>query len=162
MKRAFWFLSFILLASTLGGFILAHEITWLLFQRGSFNTQDTINTAVVLQMYIIGLLPYGLQKLFLLWLYAKEMQLKAAKIATISLVTYIILAVSLITPMGVSGLALASTASGFVGFALTLQVFGVKNFFDILRSKNTIYISIGCVVFTILLLIFKGFISAYI
>ena len=162
LQKAFWFLAALLSASAIGGFILAKEITWLLFQRGAFSIEDTLNTTAVLQMYMIGLLPFGLQKLFLLWLYAKEMQLKAAKIATISLITYIILAISLITPMGVSGLALASTASGFVGFSLTLQVFGVKNFFDILRSKNTIYLSVGCIIFTILLLTFKGFISVYI
>ena len=162
MKKAFWFLSFILMASTLGGFILAHEITWLLFQRGAFSSQDTTNTALVLQMYIIGLLPYGLQKLFLLWLYAKEMQMKAAKIATFTLITYTIIALSLISPMGVSGLALAGTLSGFVGFILTIKAFKIENFLDILRSKNAIYLFIGSVIFTIFLLIFKDFISVYI
>ena len=162
MKKAFWFLSFILMASTLGGFILAHEITWLLFQRGAFSSQDTANTTLVLQMYIIGLLPYGLQKLFLLWLYAKEMQMRAAKIATFTLGTYTVIALSLISPMGVSGLALAGTLSGFMGFTLTLRAFGVENFLDILRSKNAIYLLIGSVLFTILLLIFKDFIGVYI
>jgi len=162
MKKAFWFLSFILMASTLGGFILAHEITWLLFQRGAFTIQDTADTALVLQMYIIGLLPYGLQKLFLLWLYAKEMQMRAAKIATFTLGTYTLLALSLISPMGVSGLALAGTLSGFIGFVLTIKAFGIENFLDILRSKNVIYLIIGSIVFTIFLLFFKGIISAYI
>jgi putative peptidoglycan lipid II flippase len=111
---------------------------------------------------MIGLLPYGLQKLLLLWLYAKEMQMKAAKIATFSLSSYIIVALVLITPMGVSGLALASTFSGFVGFILTIRTFGVKNFFDILRSKNLIYLGLGAILLTILLLIFKDFISVYI
>ena len=155
MQKAFWFLSFVLVASTLGGFILAHEITWLLFQRGSFDAQDTINTTTVLQMYIIGLLPYGLQKLFLLWLYAKEMQLKAAKIATFSLVTYTLLALLLITPMGVGGLALAGTLSGFVGFGLTIKVFGIKNFLDMLHSKYAIYLLISIPVFTTMLLYLK-------
>ena len=162
MRKAFWFLTFLLSASTIGGFILSKEIIWLLFQRGAFSIQDTTNTSLVLQMYMIGLLPYGLQKLLLLWLYAKEMQLKAAKIATISLSSYIVLALSLITPMGVSGLALAGTLSGFVGFGLTIKAFGVKNFLDILRSKNTTYLVVGMIVFTILLLIFKDFIDVYI
>jgi putative peptidoglycan lipid II flippase len=162
MKKAFWFLSFILSASSLVGFILAHEITWLLFQRGVFDSTDTANTTVVLQMYIIGLLPYGLQKLFLLWLYAKQMQLHAAKIATISLSSYIILALVLISPMGVSGLALASTFSGFMGFILTIKAYGVKNFFDILRSKNSLFLVVSMSIFTILLFIFKDYFSVYI
>ena len=64
--------------------------------------------------------------------------------------------------MGASGLALASTLGGIVSFILTLRVFGVQNFFDILRSKNAIYLVIGAVFFTISVLIFKDFISAYI
>ena len=162
LQKAFWFLAFLLTASTIGGIILSREITWLLFERGAFSAQDTTNTTAVLQMYMIGLLPFGLQKLFILWLYAKEMQMKAAKIATFSLGTYIIFALAFITPMGASGLALASTLGGFVSFILTLRVFGVQNFFDILRSKNAIYLVIGAVIFTILLLIFKDFISVYI
>jgi len=155
MQKAFWFLLFLLGASTIGGFILSKEIIHLLFERGAFSAQDTQMSAAVLQMYIIGLLPYGLQKLLLLWLYAKEMQLRAAKIATFSLLAYVLMALLLISPMGVSGLALASTLSGFVGFTLTIKAFGVKNFFAILRSKNALYFSIGAVIFTILILLIK-------
>ncbi|WP_373069986.1 murein biosynthesis integral membrane protein MurJ [Sulfurimonas sp.] len=162
MQKAFWFLVSILTASAICGYILAHEITWLLFERGAFSAEDTQNTTLVLQMYMIGLLPFGLQKLFLLWLYSKEMQMRAAKIATVSLVTYIVFALSFISVLGVSGLALASTLSGFASFTLTIKAYGVKEFFDILRSKNTLYLIIGIVIFTFLLLIFKDFISAYI
>ena len=162
LKRAFWFLAYVLTASTLGGIILAHEITWLLFQRGAFSAQDTANTTAVLQMYMLGLLPFGIQKLFVLWLYAKELQMKAAKIATLSLGVYITFALLFITPLGVAGLALASTLGGLVSFLFTIKVFGVKNFFDILRSKNALYLVVGSILLTILLLLFKDFISAYI
>ena len=162
MKKAFWFLAFLLTASTIGGIILSREITWLLFERGAFSATDTSNTTAVLQMYMIGLLPFGLQKLFVLWLYAKEMQMQAAKIATYSLVTYIIIALSLISPMGVSGLALASTVGGFISFTLTIKSFGVQNFLDILRSKNAVYLLLGAILFTALLFVFKDFISSYI
>lgn len=162
MARAFWFLAFLLTASTIGGIILSREITWLLFERGAFSATDTSNTTAVLQMYMLGLLPFGLQKLFVLWLYAKEMQMQAAKIATFSLVTYIVIALSLISPMGVSGLALASTIGGFVSFTLTIKSFGLQNFLDILRSKNLIYLIVGAIFFTVLLLVFKEFIGVYI
>ncbi|MFT7860183.1 MAG: murein biosynthesis integral membrane protein MurJ [Sulfurimonas sp.] len=162
LKKAFWFLTYLLTLSTLGGIILSREITWLLFERGAFDANDTQNTSYVLMMYLIGLIPFGLQKLLVLWLYAKQMQLRAAKIATASLITYIIFALSFIQPLGVGGLALASTIGGFVSFTLTVRVFGVKNFLDIIRSKNLIYLLSGSAVFTILLLIFKDFIGAYI
>ncbi len=158
LQKAFWFLSFLLTASTLGGFILSQEITTLLFERGAFTNEDALQTTLVLQMYILGLLPLGLQKLLLLWLYAKQMQLHAAKIATFSLVSYIVFALSLITPMGTSGLALASSISGFVGFALTIRVFGMDNFKRLFWSKNLVYLVIASGVFTILLFIFKNLI----
>jgi len=112
-------------------------------------------------MYMIGLLPFGLQKLFVLWLYAKEMQGKAAKIATYSLVTYVLIALSLISPMGVSGLALASTSGGVVSFILTIRVFGLSNFMDIIRSKNAIYLLVGATLLTFMLLAFKEFLASY-
>ncbi|QOP41507.1 murein biosynthesis integral membrane protein MurJ [Sulfurimonas marina] len=161
LKKAFWFLAYLLTFSTIGGVILSHEITWLLFEHGAFDANDTKNTSLVLMMYLIGLIPFGLQKLLVLWLYAKQMQLSAAKIATASLLTYIVFALALIQPLGVGGLALASTMGGFVSFTLTVRVFGLKNFFDIIRSKNLIYLLISSTIFVFLLLIFKNFIQAY-
>ena len=162
LQKAFWFLAFLLTCSTIGGIILSHEIIWLLFERGAFDAQDTNNTSSVLQMYMLGLLPFGIQKLFVLWLYAKEMQAKAAKIATISLATYIAFALAFILPFGVSGLALASSIGGFVSLFFTLKVFGMKNFFAILRSKNLIYLALSSIVLIPLLLILKEFLRAYI
>jgi putative peptidoglycan lipid II flippase len=162
LEKAFWFLSFLLLASTIGGYILAEEIIWLLFERGAFIAEDTTNTSMILKMYMIGLLPIGLSKLFLLWLYAKEMQMMAAKIATYSLLSYIVFALTLISPFGVAGIAFASTLSGFVNFGFIIKIFGVKSFLDILRNKKIIYLLISSVIFTFILLIFKDFISVYI
>ncbi|EQB40424.1 multidrug transporter MurJ [Sulfurimonas hongkongensis] len=159
MKKAFWFLTFLLTASTIGGIILSHEIVWLLFERGSFTAEDTTNSSTVLQMYMIGLLPLGLQKLFLLWLYANERQLHAAKIATFSLLFYVIFALTLIAPMGAAGLALAGTISGFAGFTLTVKAFGIKDFLEMLGLKNIIYLIVGSTALSLLLLAFKSFIS---
>lgn len=162
LSKAFWFLAFLLTGSTIGGIILSHEITWLLFERGAFTAEDTANTTLVLQMYMLGLLPFGLQKLFVLWLYAKEMQMRAAKIATYSLVTYIIFALAFIGPFGVSGLALASTIGGFVSFVFTLHVFGRENFFAIIRSKNSIYLMFASIMLAISLLYIQEYLHQFI
>jgi len=161
LKKAFWFLSFVLTASTIGGIVLAHEITWLLFERGAFTTANTVQTTAVLQMYMIGLLPFGLQKLFALWLYAKEMQMQAAKIATLSLVIYIVLALSLIQPLGVAGLALASTIGGLSSFIFTVQTFGLSNLMEILDSRNSVILLVSAIVFTLVLVVVKSFIAPY-
>jgi putative peptidoglycan lipid II flippase len=162
LEKAFWFLAFLLIGSTVGGYMLAHEITWALFERGAFSTEDTYNTTAVLQMYMIGLIPFGLQKLFVLWLYAQEMQMRAAKIATFSLAAYIILALSLISPMGVSGLALASTMSGFVSFILTIRVFGTAQFFKMLKSVKSLYLILLTSLLIIILLFLKEYLKQFI
>ena len=144
-------------ASSIGGIILSHEITYLLFQRGAFNAQDTIITTSVLEMYMIGLIPFGMQKLFILWLYAKEMQIKAAKIATISLGIYIVLAIIFINILGVSGLALASTIGGFTSLFLTLKVFGFSEFLKFIDFKNIIYLFAGSIALIFLLFSLKEF-----
>ena len=162
LAKAFWFLASLLLLSTIGGIILASEITWLLFERGAFSAEDTKSTSGVLAMYMLGLLPFGLQKLFVLWLYAKEMQGTAAKIATYSLLTYTLSALTLITPFGVSGLAFASTMGGFVSFFLTVKIFGIKNFLAIIWHKNLLYLVSGSLLFTLALLYFKESIRVYI
>jgi len=56
------------------------------------------------------------------------------------LVFNIILSILLIFPLQASGLALASSLSGFVLFFLTIKAFGIKDFKEIAMSKNLIYL----------------------
>ncbi len=133
LKKAFYILFFLLFIATIIGISFNHFIIELLFQRGSFNSNDTTNTSIILIMYLIGLLPFGLSKIFSLWLYAKELQLKAAKITAISLGWNIILSLLLIVPYGAIGLALASSLSGFISLYLILKEFGYKKLLVILK-----------------------------
>ncbi len=162
MKKAFWFLFFILSFSTLGGIVLSHEITWLLFERGAFNANDTLSTTAVLQMYMIGLLPFGLSKLFALWIYAQQRQGEAAKIATVTLTSNIALSLALIAPLQASGLALASSLSGIIGFVLTLKAFGKERFFDIISKKYLLMYLGSMLIFTLILFAFKELLHGYI
>ena len=108
----------------------------LLFERGAFTSSDTQTTAIVLTMYLVGLLPFGLGKIFSLWLYAHEKQGVAAKITMKSLISNIILSLVLIEPYGIYGLALASSLSGFVLFHLTIKEFGYRKFIDLIKIKK--------------------------
>lgn len=158
LKKAFWFLATILTLSTIGGFMLSHEIIHVLFERNAFKADDTANTAMVLKMYMIGLLPFGLQKLFSLWLYAKEQQMLSAKIATISLGSNIVFSLLLIKPLGASGLAMAGTLGGFIGFFLTIKAFGFARFATILKSKNSVYLLLLSAATILILHLFLQFI----
>lgn len=139
LAQAFWLLAFTLGVATVGGIMLAEPIVWLLFERGKFIRSDTLETANVLIMYLAGLLPFGLAKLFSLFLYASHQQSKAAKIATISLVVNIIASLALIKPMGAMGLALAGSIGGWILFILTVYEVGMDRFWEIIKSIKTLY-----------------------
>ncbi len=128
LKKAFYILFALLGISSLIGIVFDNFIIWLLFERGAFEASDTAQTSTILTMYLIGLLPFGLAKIFSLWLYSYEKQGLAAKITMKSLLWNIIFSLLLILPYGAVGLALASTLSGFILLHLTLKEFGYKRF----------------------------------
>lgn len=152
-KKAFWFLFLTLGAFCVGGIIMAQEVVTLLFERGAFDANDTLQSAFVLQAYMIGLLPFGLAKLFSLWLYSEGRQMEAAKISAKALVFNILCSLLFIYPLGAFGLALAGSLGGIVLFALTLKSFGMKRFFSIIKDKK--------IFFVLLLLTAEGFALVY-
>ncbi|WP_417334572.1 murein biosynthesis integral membrane protein MurJ [Halarcobacter sp.] len=135
MKKSSIILVGLLSIATLIGIVFDNEIIWLLFERGAFTSSDTTNTALILTMYLIGLLPYGLAKIFSLWLYSHEKQFLAAKISMKALAFNIVFSLLLIKPYGAAGLAFASTLSGFILLLLTLKEFGLKNLKTLYFSK---------------------------
>ncbi len=130
LRKSFWILLGLLGVATLIGSVFAHEIVWLLFERGAFTSEDTKNTALVLIAYMIGLIPFGLNKIFALWLYAHQKQLNAAKISAKSLIASITFSLILIVPFGAFGLALSSTLGGFILLYLTIKEFGFRLFWQ--------------------------------
>lgn len=126
LQKAFYVLFGLLFTASFIGIVFNEFIIRLLFQRGAFSDIDTQNTSIILVMYLIGLLPFGIAKIFSLWLYAHKQQGKAAKITAISLAWNVILSLIFIIPFEAVGLALASSLSGFILLHLTLKEFGYK------------------------------------
>jgi putative peptidoglycan lipid II flippase len=151
LDRVFWILLALLGMATLTGIIVAEPIVWLLFERGAFTPQMTIETAQVLSMYMLGLIPYGLAKLFSLFLYANKEHTKAAKIATITLLINVTVSFVLMKYMGAMGLALSGSIGGLIFFTLTLNGIGFEKFFEIIKSKKLIYLVVGLTLFGSLL-----------
>ena len=149
LNKAFWLLVFLLGGAMVGGILLAEPIVWLLFERGKFTTIQTLETVSVLQMYMIGLLPFGLAKLFSLFLYASHRHLKAAKIAIYSLITSVSASLILMHPLGASGLALAGSIGGWVLFIFTVKEVGTDKFLDIIKSKKSLYFVVMMIVFSL-------------
>ena len=134
MKKSSLILFAVLSISTFIGIFFDQFIVKLLFERGAFSSSDTSNTALILTMYLIGLIPFGIAKIFSLWLYAKEQQFLAAKISMQSLLGNIIFSLILIKPYGAAGLAFASTISGFILFFLTIKAFGFDKFITMFKK----------------------------
>ena len=151
LNQAFWLLTFLLGAATIGGIILAEPIIWALFERGKFSQTQTLETVRVLQMYLFGLLPFGLAKLFSLFLYASHRHLRAAKIAVYSLITSVVLSLILMHPLGASGLALAGSIGGWVLFVFTVKEVGTARFVEIVWAKRSLYFLLSMVLFGLLL-----------
>lgn len=152
LKRSFWFLLYMLVFSTLGGILLSKEIIWMLFERGEFTRNDTIESARVLSMYMIGLLPFGIAKIFSLWLYSHSKQGLAAKISAKALLGGTILSVIFMQFWGASGLALAGSVSGFLLLYWTIEAFGAKKFWGIIQDKKGWVILLGLTLVEVLLI----------
>jgi len=150
LSKAFWLLAFLLGASTVGGYFLSEPIIWLLFERGEYTVAMSQETARVLQMYMIGLLPFGLAKLFSMYLFAAHKHLKAAKIAIYGLVASSIMSLILMKPMGAMGLALAGSIGGWVLFILTVREVGFDKFKNIVLSKKSLYFIVSMLCFSLL------------
>lgn len=147
LHKSFWLLCALLGISVLGGVLLSEPIIWLLFERGNFTIQDTHNTADVLMMYMVGLIPFGLAKLFSLYLYAMHKHLKAAKIAGASLIINLIFSLLLMKPMGAAGLALAGSIGGVAQLILTAREIGYTIVWNLLKTKYSFYFILGVGIF---------------
>jgi len=162
MSNGFWLLAFALGFASLGGILLSEPIIWLLFERGKFDSIQTQNTAHVLSMFMLGLLPLGLSKLFSLFLYATYKQAKAAKIATISVIVNIIASLLLMKPLGAMGIALAGSIGGWVLFILTVKEVGFDKFLQIIHSKKSLVFVISMICFGVLLYFLNSWLIAII
>lgn len=164
MKKAFWFLIITLCVCTLGGIMLSQEIIWLLYQRGSFEAQDTQITAQVFALYLIGLLPFGLSKIFSLWLYSHQLQGKAAKYSLLSLSSGTLLSLILFKPFGVLGIAFSSSFAGFVLLTLNAYALGREKIFCIITHKKAalllpVLLALEAVLLYGIKLLFQGYIQ---
>ena len=154
LKKAFWYLLYLLIFAFIVAVMDSKEIVSLLFERGAFSKVDTYHTSIVLIMYMIGLIPFGLNKLFSTYLYATHRHLKAAKFSAISLGVNIVFSLILIFPLKVYGLALASSIGGMVLFYLTLKEFGFSEFVRFFEKKYvlaTILVIFGSIILGIVL-----------
>ncbi len=104
----------LILPATVGLFVLGTPIVDLLFQHGAFNAADTEITVLALRLYLLGL-PFAALDLLLIYaFYAQQDTLTPALIGVLSLVVYLMIALSLMPTQGLFSLMIADSVKHLI------------------------------------------------
>ncbi len=107
--------------------LLARPIVRLLFERGAFTaSRSTPMTSSALIFYAFGLFAYGGSRSVIQAFYSMKDTLTPMKVAVVTVCTNVALDLILIRPLGLRGLALATSISGAVGLSLLVSWLRVK------------------------------------
>ena len=174
--KAFRLNTVIMIPCTVFLYIYSYPVIKLLFERGKFSSEDSVQVAAVCALYSLGLWFYSTLKLLLPYFYSAGKMYIPFFGAVFGLVVNTLLNYYLMIKMGAAGLALATTFSALLKFCFfmffvdrkgfgTLGLFFVKfsvltGFYVLLlhflKDFNLLFnIFAGCVIYVILLLLFK-------
>ena len=105
----------LIIPATVGLFVLATPIVDLLFIHGAENAlQDTTITVLALRLYLLGL-PFAALDLLLLYaFYARQDTITPALIGVLSLVVYMVVAVTLVPRIGLFSLMIADSVKHLI------------------------------------------------
>jgi putative peptidoglycan lipid II flippase len=107
-----------LIPSTVGLVVLARPVVRVLFERGEFTAASTTLTVTAVIFYTIGLFAYGGVKSTVQAFYSVKDTVTPMKVAIFSMLLNIGLNLALIRPLKLAGLALATSLSAIVSFAI--------------------------------------------
>gem|GEM_PF-433203 len=111
---------------------LNRDIISLIFEHGSFSSQDSIAVGAVLAAYAIGLPFYSLHTIFIRTYHSKLNTKYPMYVAVVLLAVNAVLDMLFAKSLGPVGIALATSFSGIVGCVLTgfksLKYFSLKDF----------------------------------
>lgn len=99
----------LILPATFGLFVLAHPIVALAFERGQFTPQDTLMTAQVLQVFLLGLAFAAVDQILIYAYYARQNTLVPALVGVLSIGVYFAVALLTLRPLGLFSLMLADS-----------------------------------------------------
>lgn len=110
--------AFILLPAIAGLGAIAEPVIKLLFEHGQFTAADTQRTVYALLWYLPGLLGYALVYLLTRAFYALQDTRTPVVVGAIAVAFNVILDYALVGPLGVGGLALATSLAGLLNAGL--------------------------------------------
>ncbi len=115
-------ISFITLPSLVGLIVLREPIITLLFQRGAFDMAAVRQTADALLYYSMGLWAFSAVRIVVSTFYALQDTKTPVKIAIVSIIANILLAMLLMIPLQHGGLALATSLASMINLMLLMRV----------------------------------------
>ncbi len=131
--KGFQLALFVALPATAGLILVARPLTAVIFQHGQFAARDTAEVQWVLIFYAVGLSGYFLQQLITRAFYSVKDSKWPARTALIAVAVNITLNLTLIWPLGVKGLALATALCSYLQVVILWLV---------LRKKFNLSISV--------------------
>ena len=111
---------FIALPATIGLMLVSRPLIAVLYQHGRFSPEDTKQVQMVLIFYAIGLCGYFLQQLVTRAFYSLKDSKWPARTAVLAVFVNVILNLTLIWPLGVGGLALATATCSYLQVGILL------------------------------------------
>jgi putative peptidoglycan lipid II flippase len=122
LREGMKFSLFILLPATAGLYALAEPIIQLLFEHGNFTPDDTRLTVYALLHYLPGLIGYALAYVLTRAFYALQDTRTPLFVGAVTVALNVVLDYALVGPMGVGGLALATSLAGIANALVLLLI----------------------------------------
>jgi putative peptidoglycan lipid II flippase len=119
-NRALEFALLLTMPATVALFLAAEPIMRVLFERGAFSAVDTKATAAMLAALALGLPAYVLIKVLHPSFFAREDTKTPMLFAGISMAAGVVLSFTLFMLIGATGIAIATTLSGWLNVALLI------------------------------------------
>ncbi len=114
----------LMIPAVIGLFVLGTPIVRLLFEHGAFTPGDTIITTIALRLYLLGL-PFAAVDLLLVYaFYGRQDTLTPALIGIVSLVVYMVVAVTLLPTYGLFALMIADSVKHLTHASLSAYILG--------------------------------------
>jgi putative peptidoglycan lipid II flippase len=117
---------FLIIPSSVGLIVLRQPIVSLLFERNAFGLRATADTATALLYYSLGLFAYAGVQIINRAFYSLQDTKTPVKVAGLTMLINIILNLVLMRPLGLGGLALATSLAAGINFFLLLYLLSKK------------------------------------
>jgi len=113
---------FIMFPAMLGLIVLRTPIVHLFFEHGTFTAHDTAETAMAVLCYAVGLWAFGGVRIIVAAFYSLQDTKTPAISAAVAVTANIVFSLLLMSPLGASGLALATALAGMVNGGILVAV----------------------------------------